>query len=63
MKKDYEFVIKVIRNKENTRYHYPAIKNLISLFKLKWDIKKQNKSNTYEVYLHSLKDNLKKSFR
>ena len=50
MTKDYEFVIKAIRNKDNSRYHFPALKNLISFFVLKWNSDSQN----LEVYLQSL---------
>jgi hypothetical protein len=55
MTKDYEFVIKAIRNKDNSRYHFPALKNLISFFALKWN---SDKSKRYEVYLQSLNNNL-----
>ena len=60
MKTDYEYVIKAIRNKGNKIIHYPALSKLISLFELKWD---SGKSKRYEVYLHSLNINLKRSFR
>jgi hypothetical protein len=60
MKTDYDYVIKAIRNKGNKLIHYPALKKLISLFIIKWD---SNKSKRYEVYLHSLNINLKRSFR
>ena len=36
MKKDYAYVMKVIRNKNNTLRHYPALKNLISIWEIKW---------------------------
>ena len=62
MRTDYNFVIRVINNSDNNRYHYPAIKNLISLFKTKW-ASKNKKSSRYEVYVHSLNKNLKRSFR
>jgi len=61
MKKDYEFVIRVIRNKENKIGHYPAIRKLINLWEYKWS--GHTEHNVYEIYLHSLKLNLKKSFR
>jgi len=61
MKKDYEFVIKVIRSKDNKLIHYPAVKNLINLWMTKWLNQKDNK--VYDVYLHSLNINLKRSFR
>ena len=32
MKKDYEYVIQVIRNKDNKLIHYPAVKNLIDIW-------------------------------
>ena len=60
MKIDYDYVIKAIRNKSNKRIHLPALRKLISLFELKWD---STKSKRYEVYLHSLTINLKRSFR
>ena len=60
MKTDYDYVIKAIRNKGNKLIHYPALKKLISLFIIKWD---SNKGKRYEVYLHSLNINLKRSFR
>ena len=65
MKNDYEYVIKAIRNKDNNIIHYPAVKKLISLFKLKWypGKNKRYENKRYEVYLHSLNINLKKSFR
>ena len=63
MKKDYEFVIKVIRNKENKLVHYPAIKNLVDIWKNKWIGSKEYNKSIYDVYLHSLKLNLKRSFK
>ena len=63
MKKDYEFVIKVIRNKENRLIHYPAIKNLVDIWKNKWIGSKEYNKSIYDVYLHSLKLNLKRSFK
>tara|TARA_B100000768_G_scaffold71531_1_gene68565 strand:- start:382 stop:567 length:186 start_codon:yes stop_codon:yes gene_type:complete len=61
MKKDYEFVIKVIRNKDNRLQHYPAVKNLINIWMNKWSGHKEH--SVYDVYLHSLNINLKRSFR
>jgi hypothetical protein len=58
---DYTYVIKVITNKNNNRYHYPAIKKLISLWAIKWD--HLNKKKYFDVYLHSLNTTLKRSFR
>ena len=63
MKKDYEFVIKVIRNKENKLVHYPAIKNLVDIWKNKWINSDKYSKNIYDVYLHSINVNLKRSFR
>jgi hypothetical protein len=61
MKDDYTYVIKVITNKNNNRYHYPAIKKLISIWKNKWD--HLNKERYFDIYLHSLNTTLKRSFR
>jgi hypothetical protein len=63
MKKDYEYVIKVIRNKNNKLQHYSALKNLIDLWKIKWEGSKEYSKNIFDVYLHSLNINLKRTFR
>ena len=60
MKTDYDYVIKAIRNKSNKHIHLPALRKLISIFMIKWN---SNKNKRYEVYLHSLNINLKRSFR
>tara|TARA_B100000963_G_C22426827_1_gene580251 strand:+ start:74 stop:331 length:258 start_codon:yes stop_codon:yes gene_type:complete len=36
MKDDYKFVKRVLENKDNKMVHYPAIKQLIKNFYLKW---------------------------
>jgi hypothetical protein len=36
MKEDYEFVKRVLRNTDNKMVHYPAIRQLIKNFKIKW---------------------------
>ncbi len=59
MKKDYEFVYKVIRHKENNSLHYPALKNLVTLFLNKWNHKENNK--ILNVYTISLKSALRAS--
>ncbi len=59
MKKDYEFVYRTIRHKENNRTHYPAIKNLLNLFLRKWNHK--SKSRVYDVYSKSLHSALRAS--
>ncbi len=61
MTKDYSYVLKVINNKDNNRYHYPALKNLISIWKIKW--KHESKGRYFDVYLHSLNTTLKRSFQ
>jgi hypothetical protein len=63
MKKDYEYVIRVIRNKDNKLIHYPAIKNLIDLWVNKWSGSKKYTKNIFNVYLHSLNTNIKREFR
>ena len=47
--------------KNNNRYHYPAIKKLISIWKIKWD--HLNKERYFDIYLHSLNTTLKRSFQ
>ena len=37
MKKDYEFVQKVISHADNKMIHYPALKQLINNFEEKWN--------------------------
>ena len=37
IKKDFNFVMKVLRNKDNKSIHLSALKNLINNFKKKWD--------------------------
>jgi hypothetical protein len=58
---DYQYVIKAVKNKSNKLIHYPALKNLVSIFKNKWSLTRNK--NTLEVYLHSLNNNLKRSVR
>ena len=58
---DYTYVIKVITNKNNNRYHYPALKRLISIWETKWQ--HSHKEKCFDIYLHSLKSTLKRSFR
>lgn len=61
MIEDYKFVYRTIRHAENKFIHYPAIKNLISLFKTKWNTKKKN--TAFDVYYLSLSLAFKKSFK
>ena len=61
MTNDYSYVLKVINNKDNNRYHYPALKNLISIWKIKWE--HESKGRYFNVYLHSLNNTLKRSFQ
>jgi hypothetical protein len=61
MTKDYLYVLKVIKNKDNNICHYPALKNLISIWKIKW--KHKSKGRYFNVYLHSLNTTLKRSFQ
>ena len=61
MTKDYSYVLKVIKNKDNNIYHYPALKNLISIWKIKW--KHKSKVSYFNDYLHSLNTTLKRSFQ
>tara|TARA_R110000824_G_scaffold32726_1_gene105473 strand:+ start:64 stop:249 length:186 start_codon:yes stop_codon:yes gene_type:complete len=37
IKKDFDFVMKVLNNKNNKFIHLPALRNLINNFKNKWD--------------------------
>tara|TARA_R110000737_G_scaffold206817_1_gene225013 strand:- start:600 stop:785 length:186 start_codon:yes stop_codon:yes gene_type:complete len=37
IKKDFDFVIRVLNNKNNKFVHLPALRNLINNFKNKWD--------------------------
>jgi hypothetical protein len=37
IKKDFDFVIRALRNKDNKLIHLPALRNLINNFKKKWD--------------------------
>ena len=37
IKKDFNFVMKVLNNKDNKFIHLPALRNLINNFKNKWD--------------------------
>ena len=57
MKEDFEFTIRVIKNKNNKLVHYPAIKQLIANWAFKW--KEHNHTPVYNVYLNSLNLNLK----
>ena len=57
MKKDYDFVYRALTHKENTRLHYPALKNLLNLFLYKWDSEKSTK--LYKVYTRSLRTALR----
>lgn len=61
MKKDYDFVIKIIKNEENKLIHYPALRKLISLWETKWF--KPFPNNVYDIYLYSLNTSLKRAFR
>ena len=37
IKKDFDFVMRALRNKDNKSIHLPALINLINNFKNKWD--------------------------
>lgn len=37
VKKDFNFVMKVLNNKNNKFIHLPALRNLINNFKKKWE--------------------------
>jgi hypothetical protein len=37
IKKDFDFVRRVLRNKDNKSIHLPSLKNLINNFKKKWE--------------------------
>jgi hypothetical protein len=37
IKKDFEFVMRILKNKDNKSVHLPALKNLITNFKNKWE--------------------------
>ena len=58
-----KYVIQVIRNKDNKLIHYPAVKNLIDIWETKWKGSNEYSKNIFDVYLHSLNTNLKRSFR
>ena len=59
MKEDYEFVYRVVSNKNNDRLHYPSCKKLVKLFLYKWRSKKDTK--LYKLYSRSLQTALKLS--
>jgi hypothetical protein len=61
MKNDYEFLLRVINNQDNKLIHYPALKNLIDIWKNKWSDHKD--TNVYSVYTYSLNVTLKRVFR
>ena len=37
IKKDFDFVMRVLKHKDNASIHLPALRNLINNFKKKWD--------------------------
>tara|TARA_R110000824_G_scaffold99615_2_gene237054 strand:- start:919 stop:1104 length:186 start_codon:yes stop_codon:yes gene_type:complete len=37
IRKDFDFVMRVLRNKDNKYIHLPALRNLINNFKNKWE--------------------------
>ena len=37
IRKDFDFVMRVLKNKDNKAIHFPALRNLITNFKKKWD--------------------------
>ena len=37
IRKDFDFVMRVLRNKDNKYIHLPALRNLINNFKKKWE--------------------------
>jgi len=61
MKNDYEFLLRVINNQDNKLIHYPALKNLIDIWKNKWSDHKD--TNVYSVYTYSLNVTLKRAFK
>ena len=63
MKKDYEFVLKVIRNKDNKLQHSDAVKKLINIWEIKWKGSGKYSKNMFGAFLHSLNINFKRSFR
>ena len=59
MKEDYEFVKRVLRNTDNKMVHYPAIRQLINNFEIKWKrIHGDSMSlKRYEYHLKTLFEN------
>ena len=37
IKKDFDFVMRVLKHKDNKHLHLPALRNLINNFKKNWD--------------------------
>ena len=37
IRKDFDFVMRVLKNKDNRPIHLPALRKLINNFKKKWD--------------------------
>jgi hypothetical protein len=62
MKNDFNWLRKIISNKENKPQHYDAIIKLISLFKLKWGHNANNPKYqyAYTLYIAYLKMSVKR---
>ena len=61
MKRDYEFVLRALKNKDNKLNHYPALKKLVSLFKSKYHLTEHDchlNGYVFYVFYSSLRFNL-----
>ena len=62
MKKDFEWVRKIISNPTNQTAHYESLKRLIFLFSRKWSNVKNECPDSYWAYVNYLKLKLRFEF-
>ena len=62
MKKDFEWVRKIISNPTNQTAHYESLKRLIFLFSRKWSHVKNECPDLYWAYVNYLKLKLRFEF-
>jgi len=59
MRRDYEFVLKSILNKDNNLNHYSALKKMVSLFKSKYHLTEHDNFNYNYLFYSSLRFHLR----
>ena len=54
IQKDYYYLVKVLRNKENKLRHVPSLKRMITNFELKYPLKMSSEMRFLRMYLKQI---------